>query len=147
MSISSDGILCFGVLIPDDVELPWNTEEYDYDFGEWWQRENGFEHKVNLYAFSDKPEASEWAAYIQEKRDFDSAHPEPVEVVWHCSYDYPSFIIAVPGTKQVASRGYPEVTQVRRIPQAQVAALLDFCAKYGIYYEGKPEWWLASMYG
>jgi hypothetical protein len=39
MTTSTDGILCYGYIISEDVELPWQTEEYDNDFDYWYYKE------------------------------------------------------------------------------------------------------------
>ncbi len=42
MGVSTDAILFYGILLPEDTEdgLPWDSD----DIESWWGKENGFEH-------------------------------------------------------------------------------------------------------
>ena len=120
MGISSDGTLCFGVSISDD--------EYGYDDFEW---------------YNDKYDGDieEWWA------DTHGDSPIPVQEVWHCSLDYPMFILAVPGKVFSASRGYPERIDLSKLTVSpeEIQALEKLCEEYDI--EGKMGWWLTSYLG
>lgn len=44
----------------------------------------------------------------REVWDDDEITARGYDIVYHCSGDYPMHFLAVPGTKVIASRGYPE---------------------------------------
>jgi len=132
MGVSTDGIIVYGIQF-EDGELPWSGND---DIEEWWNEETGFKGSVN----SD--------SYYDDIRAHQQKNPMPVEVVWHCSYDYPMFILSLPGKSISASRGYPtefnpaELT----VTEAEHKVLKDFCEKYDIKYT-VPKWVVCSMWG
>ena len=91
--------------------------------------------------------------YYNHRNSFEKSLPElPIELVWHCSYDYPMFIIALPDTKKIAWRGAPRKVSIGEMMRAPViygtSKIVEFCNKYGIdISELTPSWWLVSMYG
>jgi len=131
MGVSSDGILVFGIELGREDELPefLYTEDGDeIEFDEMVDAELG----ISDLSYGERAEARK--AY-------------PVDLVWHCSYDYPMYILAVPGTEVSASRGYPhEFTDgLPTVTQEQIDALKAWAAERDI--EGEPCWILTSMYG
>lgn len=71
----------------------------------------------------------------------------PADMVMHCSYDYPMYILAVRGTETTASRGYPETLDdaLPTVPSEKIDAFKAWCAERGI--DGDPKWILCSMWG
>lgn len=131
MGVSSDGILVFGIELGLEDELPefLYTEDGDeIDFDEMVDGELG----THDLPYSERVKARK--AY-------------PVDLVCHCSYDYPMYILAVPGTEISASRGYPhEFTNgLPTVTQEQIDAFKEWAAEHDI--EGEPCWVLTSMYG
>lgn len=134
MGVSTDAILCFGVDLSEDYEdlLPWQQlEDDDNDFDTWVARISG-------------ADTDDWKA-IKE-----AAEKCPVELVSHCSYDYPMYIVAVRGTKITARRGSPKVISLDAIGgddfiERQIAAE-RFCEEHGIPC-GDFQWLLCSMWG
>lgn len=50
MSVSTDGQICYGILLDEDAELPWKTEGYGYGIENWWiYGVHEFKHSVELY--------------------------------------------------------------------------------------------------
>ena len=157
MGVSTDAQLCFGIAVGNDEEMPWQTgkcDQFDSDVEEWWMRE------VHKYKppFELFDENGEWLdgvvapddkarEYFKAAQDFASRHPLPVDVVKHCSGDYPMYIIAVPGTWTRAHRGFPREIDSNKMSFdiKDAAALIKFCDDYGIAGEG-PAWWLSSMW-
>lgn len=88
-------------------------------------------------------------AYFAERQAFKDAHPLPVDVVLHCSYDYPMYIIAVTGTEHSARRGYPKAIDPAAlvVTGEQIEAMKKFCGEHGIEIPGEPQWYLSSMWG
>ena len=112
MGQSTDAKIAFGVDFGEDTEFPWNA--YDGEITEWWRELHGFVSPVPTPDWSSArnrtPEYdAQCSAYFKAQRDWDAAHPIPVDVIDHCSGDYPMTILAVPGTLTTASRGYPVV--------------------------------------
>lgn len=73
----------------------------------------------------------------------------PFEFVHHCSYDYPMYGLAVPGSLVRAYRGGPVQVDLPAMNVALVGArqLTEaFCEKYGIPFND-PQWILTSMMG
>ena len=155
MGISSDGQICYGISFDEDYEFPWNGEwdgEAD-DIDSWWLFEV-CKYKNPFELFDDD---GEWIggieatkeqrdAYFAPRRAFKKAHPLPVELVWHCSYEYPMYILATPGSVLTASRGYPKAIESLEARPSEVAALMAFCKEYNLEGDG-PKWWLSSMCG
>jgi len=146
MGISSNGVMAFGIDLGEGDDLPWR--EFD-DIDEWWNSVSGFNPSVNPYA-DDSSESSmdDINTYHDEKKLFEEENPLPIELVWHCSYEYPMFILAVNDTEMSASRGYPVEFNPSDmvITEAQIQVLKDFCEKYEIEYS-EPKWYLCSILG
>lgn len=70
-------------------------------------------------------------------------------MIWHCSYFYPMYFLAVKGTERRASRG--ETTLIKEVPEINSfrrAALKKFAEEHNFKYdEDKVGWHLFSMYG
>lgn len=69
----------------------------------------------------------------------------PVEIIDHCSGDYPMHFLAVRGTENSARRGYPEKAPQRPIEQSEIDALRAFCEKHDIEWQ-EPCWHIFSMW-
>ena len=156
MGVSTDGQLCFGISIEEDTELPWDCKKYEGDIEVWWRDINGFNPNAPS-PFSEsgnwRPEFSEteresmFALWYKERKEWDDRHPIPVEVVLHCSYDYPMYIIAAKGKVYSARRGYPERIDTSKltVTQKEMDTLKQFCAEHHI--DGEIGWWLSSLWG
>ena len=154
MSISSDGQLCYGIKLDEDISLPWSN-----DIDHWWVYEiNGYTNPLELFDENDEWIGGERAPqhkideYYNTRREFDSQHPLPVELVNYCSYDYPMWIAAIPSTVLSCRRGYPKgfsPTQMEwdRNQPFVTAPLLHFVEKYISPIHEEPKWWLSSLYG
>ncbi len=132
MGISSDGMLVFGIEWEDDDTMPEFMGEFD-DFDEYLDSLNDLpDYGEPGHSFSDQ----------QEARD-----KIPVDMVRHCSYDYPMFIFAVRGYEFSASRGYPmEITADKlKVDPEKLKAFKLWLAERGI--QGEPSWFLCSIMG
>ena len=156
MSISSDGIITYGINFDpdeDEVVFPWGDDDID----DWWiDVVHGYKPPFELfdkdgdYIGGVKPPQERISEYFAHRRTFKDSLPElPVEMVIHCDYNYSMWIIAIPGTNISASRGYPQ-----KIPDGFIhhdpewdSILIGFCEKHGIDMPDKPAWWLTSLYG
>lgn len=155
MGQSTDAILCFGIAFEEEFEFPWSEEE-DSDHESWWLKVNGYSCPL-FNPFTEegdfKPgidrEDPRIGEFFGHKRNWLRDHPFPVDVVHHCSGDYPMYILAVLGTEIYAHRGYPQSVDPEDfvIPEGGRETLLGFCEKYGIATVGGPKWWLCSYWG
>ncbi len=132
MGTSTDGILAYGVDLPeyegcDYSDLPW-AEDGDDEFGDTIARLAGGRQYPEEGWLDDKRKAAEACG---------------LELVFHCSYDYPMYILAVRGTEHTASRGYP--TEIKELPTPDATKLREWCKKYEI--ECDPKWLLCSLWG
>ena len=162
MGVSTDGIICFGIEIEED-EAPWQ-EDYE-EIDDWWLDVNNFQNPFRN-PYDESGEHDNWIKekypnmtdrqisdteevenFFDAKRKWQKENPIPVDLVWHCSYDYPMFILAVKGTKINASRGYPRRFSLKNISAEEIKTLTDFCKKYKIEFEEEPSWILCSMWG
>lgn len=156
MGVSTDGQLCYGILLEEEGEFPWDVDEHDNDFEEWWLVGIcGFKHSFELF-----DEKGNWIEprqssdvedkYFKEQRDFEKSHKCPYTLVNVCSGDYPIYMLALEDTLISASRGTPELIkfdELRGISQEEDSDLLSFCEKYNIPYEGESGWYLSSYWG
>lgn len=153
MSVSTDGQICYGVLLDDSAEYPW--AEYD-DFEEWWYVASGFVPSFYPYDEDGKelPQATDELIedYWEERRNWSKEHRCPVELVNYCSADYPMYMLAVSDSVVEAHRGNP----VRLDPDVLLdeervgdwgALLSSFCRKYSVPYSLPPQWYLSSYWG
>ena len=159
MSVSSDGIIAYGIHFDEEQieNLPWLGDDGDTDIEDWWiDVVHGYKppfeifNKDGDYIGGVKPPQSRIDEYFNHRRSFTDALPKlPVEMVIHCSYECPMYIMAIPETKMEVWRGYPKPIPdgfIHRNPEWD-NILIGFCKKYGIEMPDKPAWWLTSLYG
>lgn len=147
MGQSTDGQICYGVMLgsEEDIALPWDG--YD-DVDDWWLYEVlKFKHSFEL--FDDN---GEWIngveppqklidEYFAERRVFVESNPKPpVVLVNGCSSSYPVWIAAVPASCQRANRGYPKKFDPDKlvINDKDRLALIEFCDEYELEYDDDP---------
>jgi len=152
MGQSTNAQLCYGIAFDEDTEFPWHGEQFDGEIEQWWRELLGYKPSFEIYDEDGnylggvEPSKEKIKAYYAERDQFDKDHPSlPVEVVSHCSGEYPMYILAVPGTLQIAHRGYPEIVKPENlyVSPGRVDALVAFCNAHGIQVS-PPEWWLSS---
>lgn len=149
MGVSTNADICFGIWFGEDVEFPW--DEYSDSIYSWWREVNGWESIYDTdgeYKNGIKPTEKEIRDYYDKQREFDTQFPLLVELVNAQSTSYPAYILALKSTIITAHRGYP--VQISRdnlvVPFDEITLLQQFCAKYGIEYEGEPAWYLSSFW-
>jgi len=158
MGVSTDGQICFGIAFNEEgATFPWDSDEYDGDIEDWWiYAVQGYQRPFEIFDADGEylegicPSRERIAEYYQLWHDFKESRPAlPIALVLHCSYDFPMYILAVPRTVKVASRGYPEeITPSEMvITQEERDLLVNFCEEHNIEAEDKPRWWLSSMWG
>lgn len=163
MGVSTDGQISFGISFPEEYTFPWSDDRWGGDENEWWiVGVRRYKPPFQLYDESGeyidgvKPSEEKISEFYRHKRDFKKENPMPVEIVRHCSYDYPMYIIAAPGTHIKNSRGYPEIFEPEKmsVTKKQIDDVIEFCEKYCApkdkydeFPEMKPHWYLTSMWG
>ncbi len=70
----------------------------------------------------------------------------PVELIYHCSLDYPMYILGLKGHVHRARRGYPEVVESLEVDPVMLARAQEYCKMAKIPFES-PRWLLASLWG
>lgn len=152
MGVSADGRICFGLLFDEGYEFPWDESEMDID--DWWRDQHDWKPSRPIYDEKGNhlPGVldADVKAYYKERREWDIAHPLPVELVNYCSGDYAMYILAIPGTGKRASQGDPVVISpaldfVLKAKDRQ--AFLDFIQTHEIDPQAVPAWYLCSYRG
>lgn len=70
----------------------------------------------------------------------------PVEVVTHCSIEYPMYFLALRGTAKSANRGSPVAVTTPTPAAEQIESLRAFCDQHGIKWQ-EPAWYIFSLWG
>lgn len=148
MGQSTDAEIAFGVDLGEgeDCTFPWDAG----DIEDWWRKFNGFVNPIPEPEWDAErtPERdAQVTAYFKASRDWYNANPLPVDLISHCSGDYPMYILAVPGTHTSASRGYPiklDPNDFARNPNT--IEFREFCEKHNIEPNEEPAWLLFSTW-
>jgi len=155
MGQSTDGQICFGVLLDEATDLPWDNDIDAGDLEMWWMRMQGYRPLFTLwdetgnYVNGVRPPEEKLKEYYDHKHAFEETHPVPFALVNYCSQNYPLYILAIASSERVANRGYPKSFNPAdlNVSQDEINNLLKFCADHGIEYNNEPGWWLSSYWG
>lgn len=155
MGVSTNAQICYGIMLDEDAELPWD-EDFDDEY-DWWLIEVlGFKRSFEMFTpAGDWIGGKRWSEekikqYDEEMRDFEKSNPAlPITLVNYCSDDYSMYIIAIPETCNSARRGYPEKINPSSlvVTDEQKCKLIKFCETHGIDFEDEPQWYLSSYWG
>lgn len=149
VGVSTNAILAFGFDLGvegaeelAELFMPGvDTEEDEsFEFDEWIATQAGVVYPEE-HSGIDSPEFEDYST----KREAAIAAC-PVEVITHCSYDYPMYFLALRGTKISASRGYPVAITTPTPTAEQIAAMRAFCEQHGIEWQ-EPSWHIFSLWG
>lgn len=144
MGVSTDAILAFGFDLGDDEDVSlaerFGADSEDFDFGDWIAAQAGAVYPEGHSGI----ESPEYTAYWETRQAAIEACP--VEVITHCSYDYPMYFLAVRGTESRAWRGHPQAVTTGEVAPEKVAAMREFCEKHGIEWK-EPRWHIFSLWG
>ena len=155
MGQSTNGQICYGILLEEEIELPWDKEEFDGNEEAWWRTVNDYK-PLHVCFVSDNyaPGFGSTDPRVYEQWDHEQAwlkaNPLPFEMVNVCSGSNPIWIIASPGTFTSACRGKPLAITSEWLECEKMLAgpeLEDFCEKHGIEHEDEPKWYLSSYWG
>jgi len=150
MSGSIDGEISYGIFVGED-EFPWDAEQHEGYLEDWWRETKGYTEPFELYGDDGKrlPRYTDDDAsrYYAHGREWDNAHPLPIEMVNVCSGDCPMWIVAVPSTVRRCGRGSPTDFDPRElsVPVEGMGRFDAFCKEHGIV--GEQKWWLSSYWG
>ena len=147
MGVSTDAILAYGFDLGEEEDQSMaerfgaQVEDGEsFDFEDWVAGRSGAVYPAG-HGGIDSPEYRAYAA----KRDAAIAAC-PVEMVMHCSYDYPMYFLAIRGTESRARRGYPQAVVAGEVAPELVASARAFCEAHGIDWK-EPAWHIFSMWG
>jgi len=160
MSVSTDGIIAYGVLCGeqgDDNLFPWEEDEFEGDIEAWWRAVNDYKpiykpyNDCGGYAEGWGEDDPRFGEYFKHQREWVEKNPLPVKLVNYCSGDYPMYCLAIPGTILTCNRGYPlrlEFSDLMKKPSMkEINTLLEFCGAYNIKICEQADWYLMSYYG
>lgn len=139
MGVSTDAKLFYGIRLPEDFEEPEWMQSADQD-DEYLKRTNaeGPERPP-----SENYRDAEWDAWRTVRNALIKTIP--------CEMDYEGsdgclmHVVAMKGTLQTASRGYP-IHPHMNLPADADEKIKAYCEVMGLPYS-KPQWWLASWWG
>lgn len=139
MGQSTDAILAYGFDLGEDLsehgDLARIEDEFDGDDGDFFASLVG----IHPYGHPDRQSLEERQRLLKTL---------PVELIRHCSGDYPMWFLAIPGTKQEANRGSP----TRVLPQGMIISeydnrrFLQWCREHRIDVDGTG-WYIMSDWG
>jgi hypothetical protein len=146
MGVSTDGILCYGIdLNKEDEGSPKFLQGIGgegMEFEDFLAKLEGIESPKVPYSDDTKPL---YKKYWDKKNGLEEKYG--IELVYHCSGDYPMHILAILESKHRAHRGCPEKLGQEIVAKKEWKdTLKDFCKKAGIKYE-EPQWLLCSNWG
>lgn len=163
MGQSTDGQICYGILLDDGIEFPWDADEFGGDEEGWWRKISDYKPLHVCFVSDDyapgfgktDPRVGEQFAH---ERAWLDANPLPFKMVNCCSGDYPIWIIAVPDSFISCYRGEPTKLLQRDefsgmvctpgvVSWDEVEALIAFCKKHSIAPDAIPAWYLSSYWG
>lgn len=149
MGVSTDGRICFGLLYEEGFDFPWDEDEKDIE--DWWRDQHDWKPSKEVYDGDGNHlpgiTKADIEAFYKEQRDWDEAHPLPVEVVNVCSGDCPIYMLAIPSTVKTANRGYPVIIDINtdfQFKEGERQAFLDFIQTHELQTEHVPAWYLSS---
>lgn len=153
MGVSTDGMICFGIDFGEETDFPWQVSDYE-EIEEWWLVVKNYKPSVEIYDengnyIGDKATQLEVVRnYYKERHDFLEKNPVPVDVVTYCSYDCPMYVLAVPGTLKIASRGDAVELDEFQIDHNKLVDFYAFFTEFGIDIDDKKvTWYLTSLWG
>lgn len=143
MGVSTDAILAFGFDLGLEDEKPAflqiEGDDAPEDFDDFIGREAGI-----VYPHGSGYPSPEYTAYsVAKKAALDAC---PVELIAHCSHEYPMYFLAVRGTETKAWRGSPQKVETLAIDDAKVQAMREWCVAHGVEWQ-EPAWHIFSMWG
>lgn len=148
MSVSTDGILFFGIAYDEDFDVSRIAEDNgmssrDFDF------ENLLESKLGIEPpkeeFSKDQLESVWRPYWARARELKDKYPCQVGI--YRSGDYPLYFVYVKSGYYCVNRGYAKEIPSDITPSPEWAdQIRSFCNLMGLPFK-QPQWLLVSFWG
>ena len=142
MGQSTNAILAFGFDLGEPSEellKAFGTDpdnDSSIDFEQWIETQAGLVYPAGG---TDK-------AYRAYRKARDAAAAAcPVDLITHCSGDYPMYFLAVRGTEMTAHRGDPTAVTIEAVAPEKIQAMRELCEKHGIEWK-EPGWHIFSMW-
>lgn len=161
MGVSSNACIAYGIDLQD--EPPFNDGRDDTDLAAYLAIKQGavdpwplVPDHINYGPLDDfKKWEADNAEWRQQQEAWQAAtkaaeEASPIVLEYHCSYEYPMYIIALKGTTRTAFRGDPvalpsDFTDL--ISEKAVTKAQEFCEEYELPAFDNPSWLLYSMWG
>ncbi len=149
MSDSVSAHICFGIALEEGDELPWEKEGFS-DANDWWRHINGYKASFEIFENGNyiggvKPAEDVIDRYYKERREWEKAHPLPVEY-WNAgSHSIPSYVLVVPQPQMICGRWEPSAFDPADlvVPAQALAAFEQFCQRFSV--PGKASWQLCCF--
>ena len=144
MGTSTDAIICYGIQIGKDGDMPEIFCEDDRDFDD-----------ILIEAFGCPPQV-EWADSGSQKdawdKDWEARNKFKkelgLELVRHCYLDETMYCLAITKSIQTVHRGYPEEVEANTVVREYAwDKKLAEAIKVLKLEDATPKWWLQSYWG
>lgn len=136
MGQSTDALMAFGFDLGEELPEIFATDAEDgFDADEFLLRD----YDAGVPDWTPDRPTDYWC------KKYEALAKLPVDIITHCSGEYPMYFLAVRGTNRRAYRGAPIVAEQYQIGEDQIAALRAFCDKHGIEWQ-EPRWHIFSMW-
>ncbi len=134
MGTTTNGQLCFGIMLEWNFEIPWMNDEYGWDFENWWLELKGFKEKYNY----------------KLKKEFLKQNPynKNIELVNYCHHEALMYIITLEKLNYLCWGGEPTIIDPLKLnpTQQQKDEIIVFCKKF-LNINDRPKWYLSSYWG
>lgn len=150
MSRTLKTCVCFGVLLEDIEQLPWNKAKYDYMIDVWWiDYICGFKPSVEIYDengnYLKDTTAEQIPIYIEERTKFEQQYPLPLNVVVYGFGDDPQLILSPCELTHHSWEDPIKLNDISLVVEwTQILLIIDFCKEHNIKYKEDPTWYAVS---
>ena len=150
MGRDATAFLCYGIHFPGEwYEFPWG----DDDIEGWWLDEVlGWKPPFPVfdangeYINGVRPPDEKITEYFKSRWELKKANPMPVSLVFYGSDEYAQYILCTPSSvKRADWNDAKQIGATLLYSEAEEAALLNFCERFGLEGDG-PAWWLAARW-
>ena len=159
MGVSNNAYLAFGVDLGEDAfqDEDFDLEDFLLKRAEVNDPYTGYPPEIDQAPYPDRDRLyNEWKAtqpnwdervktYFEQRDALIKACP--VEIIIHCSYDYPMYILALRDTDVSAARGYPKVIDpaALKVDPARIEEAKEFCKDADLPAFDDPQWLIFSQ--
>lgn len=135
MGVSNDALIAYGLDLGEDIPEALQAMFDQYDIGGTY-----FDDLVDAILNIDQN-----LSYSEKKA---ARNKFPVDLLQHCSYDYPMYFLAIRGTDMRAYRGSPKAIPIDhfKLSNEQIIAFNRFCVDIGVD-PAEADWQIFSMNG